>query len=464
MAAGTIDPVRALLDPETFFRVFLKIRDREKRLIPFVLNPAQRHYLANRTNRDIILKARQLGFSTLLQGLFFHACVTSTQTVMTIAHLDSTTQALRRINDRFYQHMPEGFRPERRLSNAVVSTFPDFDSEMLIATAGSRNTGRGSTVTMFHASEVAFWPDATALMAGALQSVPLDGVVVLESSANGQQGYFYDEVMKAVRGESLYRLHFYPWWWEGTYRADVEGPLELEDDEGRLVAAHGLDDEQIMWRRRKRLELGDFFQQEYPETVEQAFVASGNSVFVGVDSVLYNPLEHAYDGRPVVIGVDWGQADDATAVSVMDDAGCEVALVVMRRMPWADMRRRIILLAEQYNVVRVYAEKNSIGSVNIEALRAESAEALGRELDVVAFEMTQTRKGVLVGRLSEALSKGAVRLIDDPVATAELRAYQTVQSRNGQWSYAHPPGGHDDTVDARMLALWGVESMYGRRG
>src|SRR6185369_11301344 len=108
--------------------------------------------------------------------------------------------------------------------------------------------------------------------------------VALESTPNGAQGFFYEKCMEALSGNSVWKLHFYPWWWDDEYKL----PLTVEemtfgwfysDDEQKLIAEHSLTDEQIKWRREKVKELGRLFPQEYPEDVVSCFLTSGNSYF-----------------------------------------------------------------------------------------------------------------------------------------------------------------------------------------
>jgi hypothetical protein len=93
-------------------------------------NRVQRHYVAHRTNRDLVLKARQRGLSTVIQSLIFQQATTKTITSLTLAHDDDSTQALRRISERFYDEFPAPFpKPLRDLSNATITTYPDTGSE-----------------------------------------------------------------------------------------------------------------------------------------------------------------------------------------------------------------------------------------------------------------------------------------------------------------------------------------------
>jgi len=274
------NPATITQSPEQFARVFLRILDKDKHKKPFTWNKAQRDFNAHRTGRDLILKARQLGFSTYLQGEMFRRLVTSTRTTMTMAHDDETTQKLRRMADRFWENCKfNGIQPARKYANGTLTTYPDYDSEAIIATAGSQEAGRGGTYTDFHGSEVAFWRNAEAIMAGAMQGGNPD--IVLESTPNGAQGYFYEHCMEALDGKGVWTLHFYPWWWDDAYRVALEPGevIEYREDEKRLAELHHLSPEQIKWRRKKQSELKRLFPQEYPEDPRGCFLTSGLRYF-----------------------------------------------------------------------------------------------------------------------------------------------------------------------------------------
>ena len=187
MATALATPRQIADNPSDFSRLFLKILDKRKQLIPFRWNRAQRKFDAERTGRDLVLKARQLGFSTYIQGEMFRRTVTGTRTTITLAHDSDATTTLRLMADRFYEYCKFGnIQPERKYANASLATYPEFDSSAVIATAGNVETGRGNTYTDMHGAEVAFWKDAGKIVAGAMQGGDPD--VVLESTPNGAQG------------------------------------------------------------------------------------------------------------------------------------------------------------------------------------------------------------------------------------------------------------------------------------
>ena len=91
---------------------------------------------------------------------------------------------------------------------------------------------------------------------------------------------FYDLWKGAVEGTNGYVPVFIPWFTDPTYREAVPAKFERTPDEEELVKEYGLDDEQLMFRRRKVAQNGiELFMQEYPATPDQAFLTSGRPVF-----------------------------------------------------------------------------------------------------------------------------------------------------------------------------------------
>jgi len=416
--------------------------------VPFAWNRAQRHFHANRTGRDIVLKARQLGFSTYIQGEMYRRTVTRTRTTITLAHDADTTAKLRIMADRFWEHCKFGdVQPARKYANASMTTYPEFDSVATIATAGNVQTGRGDTYTDVHGSEVAFWPDAEKIIAGALQGGSPDAV--LESTPNGTQGYFYERCMEAVRGDGAWRLHFYPWWWDGEYKIDLLPGEEVvySDEEAALVARHDLAAAQIKWRRSKKKELSRLFPQEYPEDPVSCFLTSGNSYFGDMAGVFAAPLDATWqEGHRYSAGLDFGQANDYTAMIVKDKtANCMVDMLHVNKLEWAEIRKRIKGVYNKWHLPSIVAERNSIGEVNIEALRADG-------MNIQPFETTNQSKADIMSDLNEAIHEGGYKLQDIPALRHEMNTFVATQTSTGLWRLAAEGDGHDDTVIALALS------------
>lgn len=441
-------PQQVVNSPQMFAVSFLRILDKQKNLVPLRWNKAQKHLHANRTGRDLILKARQLGFSTYTQGELFRRSVTSSRTTLTMAHDDETTQKMRAMADRFWEHCKFGeYQPKRKYANSSVTSYPEFDSEVTIGTAGSKAKGRGGTYSDFHGSEVAFWKDAEQIVAGAMQGGNPD--VILESTPNGAQGYFYELCMDAMSGDSVWTLHFYPWWWDENYRSDGSGLIPTQE-ESELVAKHGLNLDQIAWRRNKKKELRSFFEQEYPEDPITCFLTSGNSYFGDVSKCFYAAEPVRQDGHEYVAGLDFGQTNDYTVMIVIDKTERRmVDCLRINKLEWSEQRRRVADVYKKWSVSRMAVEVNSIGSVNFEELSK-----LG--LSLVSFETTNASKSDLMSKLYEGLHTDGLMLLRNEVLRHEMNTFVSTQTASGMWRLAADGDGHDDTVIALGLAWYAV--------
>lgn len=194
-----------------------------------------------------------------------------------------------------------------------------------------------------------------------------------------------------------------------------------------------------------RLELpADVFRQEYLAE----FIQGEGAVFRNITANLYKGKEtpEKHKGHSIVAGVDWGQVNDFTAISI----GCEpckkeVELDRFNKIDWHFQRERLMLLLDKWNVRDCLVEVNSIGSPNFDELVRSGAR-------VQAFQTTAQSKPEIIQSLALALEKEELKFIDNPVATRELEAYEAKRSTTtGRTSYNAPTGFHDDTVIARAL-------------
>ena len=276
----------------------LKIKTKDMQIVPFVLNEPQLKlyktikelYEKQKPIRIIILKARQMGFSTLTEGLIFKR--TSTKHNVNsgiVAHKEEATTNLYNMSQLFYEYLPDVLKPQVRKSNAKEIIFDNKEgkglkSKIKCMTAGGNGIGRSDTFQNLHISEYAFWKgDKKNTLAGLLQAVPdiPDSMVIIESTANG-----YDDFKQrwddAVDGKSDYVPLFCAWHELKSYRRSAEGII-LTEDEKELKALYNLDNEQIAWRRWKIANDCngdiDLFKQEFPSCPEEAFISSGSSVF-----------------------------------------------------------------------------------------------------------------------------------------------------------------------------------------
>jgi hypothetical protein len=272
--------------------------------------------------------------------------------------------------------------------------------------------------------------------------------VVLESTPNGAQGYFYELCMEALDGNSIWALHFYPWWWDDAYRIELE-PGEViayTEDEQRLVDKHKLSPEQIKWRRQKQKELKGLFIQEYPEDPVSCFLTSGNSYFGDLECVFTAPPNAQYiEGHRYEAGLDFAQTNDYLSMTVLDFTAKEqVDLLHINKLSWKEERARVGQMYKKWHLNSLLAESNSIGSVNIEAMQEMG-------MVVLPFETNNASKAEVMSNWNDALHSGW-KLLDNEVQKHELRIFVAVQLPSGVWRLAAEGDGHDDTVISGALA------------
>lgn len=302
-----------LRDPEVYIPKFLKIRTKEGKITALRPKPAQQMLLdavkrereAGRPPRILILKARQLGLSTITEGIMFQDSATRklVQTLI-VAHRDDSTTKLFRMNKLFFDYLPRQLQPMCKHSNAKELVFenptrdpaekrrrPGLMSSIRCVTAND-GMGRSETLNNVHLSEFAFWKgNKNEILDGVMQAVPaeLNTLVVIESTANGYNE-FKDLWDGAVAGENGWVPLFIAWFHEPKYRMEVTEGTVWDEEERALMEAYHLDPEQMAWRRwciavnchgDKRK-----FQQEYPSTPEEAFLFSGTPFFNNEDILL----------------------------------------------------------------------------------------------------------------------------------------------------------------------------------
>jgi hypothetical protein len=287
-----------VINAKKYIEKFLKIRDKESRILGLRLNkPQMKLYTALRKQngegkpmRAIVLKARQMGFSTLTEAIIFKRTATAYNvTSAIVTHEDKATANLFEMSKRYYRYLPDILKPRLKASNAREVVFDDkkgagLGSRIKCFTAGGEGIGRSDTIQNLHISELAFWPgDKADVLTGILQSVPNseNSMVVIESTANGYD-YFKKIWDMSVAGENDFTPVFCAWWELPEYRAK-NTIKELTDEEKRLKADYKLDLEQLSWRRWCIASNcgGDEarFKQEYPSNPHEAFIYSGSCVF-----------------------------------------------------------------------------------------------------------------------------------------------------------------------------------------
>ncbi len=280
------DAIKLLSDPEWRIRNLYTITNKQGERIIFEPNDCQEIVNEMPDLRKMILKSRQIGFSTNeIIKMFDDAAWNENVTAVIIAHENDSLKKLFRIVQRAYKFMHPELRPvlDRGGGSKYEYFFPELNSRIYCDLES-----RSDTITRLHVSEAAFMKDSSKLKA-TLQTVPIGGRVTLETTPNGLSNHYFDMWSDP---DQPYRKVFFPWYSFKQYRMPCKEKLILSDDERELVAKAkrlykiNIDAEQIMFRRFKKAELkvSSFdktrvtFEQEYPEDDITCFLASGEAV------------------------------------------------------------------------------------------------------------------------------------------------------------------------------------------
>jgi len=240
---------------EKFIEARLKIVDKTGIETPFLLNEPQKKFIKLATGKDILLKARQEGFSSLIGGIFTgdfildqhsHSVVIADISDNATGLLDKVKFYLKSYEQHTGMKIPLKYNSKYELENEVMQ------SKYTVGTAENVEFGRSKTIKNLHMSEGFFYKQFRRLLASAAQAVRPDGRIVIESTANGfnEGKEFWDD---SVRGETGFNPLFFK-------ASDFYTSEFLE---------------------QKKKELQRLYQQEYPETAEEAFLTSGDMYFDG---------------------------------------------------------------------------------------------------------------------------------------------------------------------------------------
>lgn len=393
----------------------LKIRAKSGSIQPLTLNAAQR-YIHERVEaqrratgrvRALILKGRQQGCSTYVEGRFYWRLSHSRGVrAFILTHEEEATNNLFELATRYHDNCPALMKPSTGAANAKELNFDQLDSGYKVGTAGNKAVGRSSTVQFFHGSEVGFWPNAQQHAAGILQAIPdAPGTeAFLESTANGVGNFFHEQWQAAESGLSEYIAIFVPWYWQPEYRKALIGH-GFTNDEIEYRDAYGLDDEQMAWRRSKIIELRDetLFKQEYPATSAEAFQVSGLDPYIKSSDVIAARTATGVEAiGPKLIGVDPARfGDDRTSICFRQG----------RKVHW----------------IRSYNKKSTMEVAGIVKLVIDEVKP-----DQVAVDVGGLGAGVY-DRLTELVPRSVTHLVQVNSANTAIDATKYTNKRAEMW-------------------------------
>jgi hypothetical protein len=268
--------------------------DKDGKVVPFRLNEAQEKFFSEIWNRNIILKARQRGFSTLIQIVMLDQCVfrDNIRAGVVAQDKDAATVIFRDKIKFGYDHLPPMVREARPL-------ITDSAQELVMANNSSLRVAtsmRSGTLQFLHVSEFgkicAKYPaKAREVVTGSLPAVAKDGFTFIESTAEGQEGRFYEmceqarkaKLEKRTLGPEDFRFHFFGWWDAAEYSIESSATAITEEDDKYFDSLESkvgreIDAGHRRWYVTKRaVDFGgdsQMMKQEYPSLPEEAFEQS----------------------------------------------------------------------------------------------------------------------------------------------------------------------------------------------
>ena len=287
---------RLLNDPYWRINHLYKIKDKDGKVSVFKLNKAQEKFYKNMHWRDVILKARQLGFTTFIDLFILDKCLfnATTRAGIIAHHMDDAKtifeEKIKFPFDNLDPQLREALRGKTDRANEI-----NFSNGSTIRVSTSFRSG---TLQYLHISEfgkiAAKYPEkAKEIISGAMEAVPLNGMIFVESTAEGREGAFYDMAITAKKlkdgNKSLtnldFKFFFFPWYDDPEYVMDPGGVVITTEDlnyfEDLEAQNIHLSDAQKAWWVKKYQTLGDEMFRENPSYPEEAFKVSLVGAYYG---------------------------------------------------------------------------------------------------------------------------------------------------------------------------------------
>lgn len=320
------------------------IIDKHGRKTLFQPNWAQTQLYHDMWYCNVILKARQLGISTIVSLMFLDRCLFNPNMAAgIIAHTREDAEYLFKRIKFAYDNMPNDIK-------AALPATADSARELVFSNGSSIRVGtsmRGSTLQYLHISEFGKicckFPDkAEEIITGSLNTIAPGQYVIIESTAEGREGYFYDlcktaQQLKAARiplSKMDFRFHFYPWWGEPSYRigSPTQVNQEMHDYFATLQGQNIIiDNEQKWWYAARALTQGENMKREYPSTPDEAWEQSTEGTYYA-KQITQARIEKRIGFVPhepaLLVSTAWDLGyNDSTAIWYFQVCGKEVRLI-----------------------------------------------------------------------------------------------------------------------------------------
>ena len=498
------DPLK---DPRWYVETLFWIIDKSRERVPFVFNPAQSTYYKDRTHFDLILKSRKEGFSSLIEAIWLHACLTQKNVRAVV--LSHDYDATRRHFEKVRYYLDNLGTQDQKISVDLDTesqkelSFPKTGSSYWIGTAGSKTFGRGDDITHLHLSECSHYQNQDVITA-VMEACVGNAWRVMETTANGMGEKFHGlwKIAETKENESVWKPHFFAWFDDPTNRVEEvpAGKLKFTQPEIVLKKTYKLDDRQVLWYRHKKKSMIDpsKMPQEYPSNALEAFLSSGRPVFNQVK--LNEKREIIQDEKPQLVGA---LVDDGSSIKlIQNEEGClrvwkpprqgrryliasdiaegipggdlSVAQVI-DRSSWeqvAVMRGRyrpglwgqmLVDLGYYYHNAILIPENNSIGIATIETILEtgyqhilKSSELFGEGKKVEYGFPTNTKtRGRIISAIMTSLDEDTA-YINDSVTLGEMSTF-ILNEKTGKMEAQQ--GCYDDCVISYGIGIYALKHL-----
>lgn len=287
-------------------------------IVRFKLRPAQEHLLRNLHYKNIILKARQLGFTTFICIFMLdYALFNRNKLIGIVAHTQTDASVIfRKVKvawDNFPAPIKEYFKLQTKGDSKVEYEFTN-GSIMRISTSLRSGTYQAVLITEFGKVCARFPEKADEIVTGTLPAVPAKGLVFIESTAEGEEGHYYDFCQDAMELQRIkrpltvkdYRFFFFAWYMNPSNV--IDGDIPIPDDLVKYfekienLTGVTLSKEQKSWYYLEARVQRAKMKQEHPSTPDEAFLVSGNKLFNGE---IIDAMRQMYKREPLEVDGDF---------------------------------------------------------------------------------------------------------------------------------------------------------------
>lgn len=466
------------------FSSAFKILNKSGQLVQFTPNKAQKHYKQNKSHRDLILKARQLGFTTdeKLEDLDF---TLQNNGVSSLTIADTNPHA-HEIFDKIwvaYKYLPDEIRSLYELTRESIGKikFGNTDSAITIDTSGRSGTYQRVHISEFDSMDKKRQRE---IISGTFETVPKDGRIVIETTTNHNvsSGLFQELFQGAINGENEFKPHFYAWYWNEEYqevvpdglkdwKVDYESLAKRYEVQPNIQDRFNLTDQQMFWYYSKLKTLKYLIHENYPTTWNDAFITPTDKLVIDryalqkieVKKPISETEEMAIFEEPIeneiyYIGADVGQgysnSDFSTGIVIRQSTGSVVARLRVRLKDYV-FAKLLATLGNKYNKAVIIVERNAGYAVINALLDNENYHTLYTDEDkkIGFYTTSKNKKDMFYGAngLNKAIDDELIQINDQKILD-ELYVFESKDDTNGMGAKS----GYFDDLVMGLAICWYV--------